>query len=397
MTLSMIINRFTEETPETELIKAACRKIVFNNRVPKKDISFGKKPVDWDVLIRLLEIHDLAPFFYMAFKEKREYIPEEVFNRVRDRYYYAVADNLKKRKEFFSIRDAFVAAGIQMVPIKGIALLDSIYDSDLTRPMTDIDILVRENDIERARMALRALGYRERLLGLKESYWLDKQCHLEFTKRDSNKVSYLTELHWAVDLKRKNDPLLPEAWFRLKTVSGVTVFSPEDNFFIAALHKRRFGRTLGLKDVMDAAMILDRFKEAFNWGYILDEADRGGMNSALFFMVSQVKFLLGAEIPEEDRIKISPPKKKMIKKFIEKNTFLLLTGDTARHLYLKGHLLLYDTFKEPLQYIISIPKEQFARFYSLDPYSKKTDFLYKIRFLYIFFKSILLDYIMEGR
>lgn len=55
---------------------------------------------------------------------------------------------------------ALAGAGIRPVLLKGLAAAGSLYDPPSLRPMRDLDILVREDELDRAESALRAGGFR---------------------------------------------------------------------------------------------------------------------------------------------------------------------------------------------------------------------------------------------
>ena len=112
--------------------------------------------------------------------------------------------------------------------------------------------------------------------------------------------------------------------------------------------------------------------------------------STVFFIICQAKLIYELNIPGYVWKELNLPnwKRKLINRFIEKNTFLLDKRMQNKNLYLKSHFLLYDNFWEPINYIINIPKERFAKYYGLGTYDTNTDFFYRNRLLYIPFKVI---------
>jgi hypothetical protein len=167
----------------------------------------------------------------------------------------------------------------------------------------------------------------------------------------------------------------------------VKLLSVEDTFFGLALHQRRFGIALSLREVCDMARLLNKYKSSFDWDYVLNESRNAKVCSAVFFSLCQVKLFFGLEPPEYvwERLNVAQWKKKIIQRFIEKNTFS--QDINSKNLYLKTHFLLYDNLWEPVDYILNIPQEQFAKFYGLAPYDKNTNFFYRHRILFIFFKT----------
>jgi hypothetical protein len=290
-------------------------------------------------------------------------------------------------QEFLCISAALRQAEIKVVPLKGIAFLQDIYAHIPARPMTDIDLLVEKINFPLAREVLLNLGFSERLDGLKQSYWLEKQCHVQFIKKKSDKNVIYLDLHFSLDFKRKNLEILPQLWSR---VNG-GMLSPEDAIFCLALHQRRFGKVLCFKNIIDAGLILKKHQNTLDWDYLIRQAKSGRMCSTMFFLLTQVKMIFGSEVrlPQLKLFCSSYVKRGLICLFIKHNAFSDSIVKRTKQLYLKSHFLLYDDFLEPASYIFKIPQEQFAKFYNLDPYSKNTKLLYNNRLVYLFYRSVL--------
>ncbi|MCX5714983.1 MAG: nucleotidyltransferase family protein [Candidatus Omnitrophica bacterium] len=279
-----------------------------------------------------------------------------------------------------------------VVQINGVAFLADLYSDAPTRNMVDMDVLVKEADYQRAAVILQELGYKKQLEGLKEEYWRQRQCHVEFRLEKCGRMLSCLDLHWALDFKRKDREVIPHLWDRLKTVNidgiNIETLSAEDAFFSLVLHQRRFGKVLNFKYAFDVASILKRYAKEFDWNYVISEAKHSKLVSAVFFLLFQAKHFLGIDISPPTWEKLTPPyfKMKLIEYFVDNNTFNI--SQEIRGKYLRAHFLLYDNFLEPLEYILRIPKEQFAKFYCLRPYSRKTSILYHSRLAYIPYKSI---------
>ncbi|MDD5097591.1 MAG: hypothetical protein PHU59_03795, partial [Candidatus Omnitrophica bacterium] len=129
----------------------------------------------------------------------------------------------------------------------------------------------------------------------------------------------------------------------------------------------------------------------FDWDYCSKMSKKYKLCSCLYFILYQAEFLSGVKMPLEagNKLRLSPLKKKLIQRFIEKNSFANQDSPALnKNLYLKSHFLLYDSFWEPLIYIFNIPREQFAKYYGFEPYAQRTNLLYHLRFIYIPFKAI---------
>ncbi len=378
--------------PEAALIALIVHRIINNKKKICELLNSGK--IGWLKFKELIAYHELAPFAYLALKEFDSLLPRDIYALLRNSYYCDLARCEHFWQEFLCISAAFKRAQIKILPIKGIALLEDLYSRYPIRPMIDIDLLVEEKEIPTAEKILNDLSYRKNFREGEEKYWREKQIHFAFHKKEG-KANFPVELHWALDFKRKGCFALPELWERVRTIEAdgrlIRLLSPEDTLFSLALHGRRFGKTLCLKNVYDAVLLLNKYAGSFDWDYCLEMSKKYELNSVLFFMLCQVRLLSDKNIPERawKELRVSKFKRAVIRWFIEKNTFSPNIDRRGKGLYLTNHFLLYDTFQEPAAYIFNIPKEQFAKYYGLSPYDRKTGLLYRFKLLYIPLRQII--------
>jgi len=377
--------------PESKLVLAAAEKIVSGK---ENDINamIGRKDVDWDLFKDAMSYHGIVSLTHIWFKSYYSLLPKNIVDVLQASYYYSLLHVSKLQYKFLELHEVFEKKGVIFVPIKGVALLEDLYSDNPARLSSDIDVLVREEDLDIAVKILQEQGYQKELYGLKESYWRNKQYHFIFTKKLNNEFSPIVELHWDLDYRRYRRHLLPRIFNRLRGACmqdrKVKLLSPEDTFFALALHQRRFGIALSLRDVCDMARLLNKYAPSFDWNYVLDESKRSNVCSTIYFAICQVSVLFNINVPGYVHKGLNVPawKKIAIRNFIQKNTFLQNQHANNKRLYLKAHFLLYDNIWEPIDYILNIPQEQFAKFYGLDTYSKKTEFFYRYRLFYIFLK-----------
>jgi len=387
--------------PEVKFILLVAKEIVGNAKAGGIKDLINAQPIDWQRFKELIAYHELTPFAYIGLKKHNVNFPGHLNEFLKQSRYRCLIHSQYLWQEFIEIADVFEKARITLLPIKGLSLLEDIYSKQPFRPMVDIDILVKEEDLATADRLLQNAGYNKELSGLKEEYWRQKQCHITFRKRES-KASALVDVHWALDFKRNRKKILPHLWERIREVQirdkKIELLSPEDTIFSLALHSRRFGKMLCLKYICDIGLILNRYGANFDWDYLLKEARQGKMRTTIFFALSQMKLLLDAAIPQAIWKELRTPfwKRSLIHRFIEKDTFSATGNFSFNNLYLKSHFLLYDSFWEPIEYILNIPQEQFAKYYDLEYYNKKTEFFYKNRLFYILFKTIL-DLICQAK
>lgn len=353
-------------------------------------------PASWDRLNLLLAYHELLPFAYSSLKLQED-VPAAEKEFLKSRYLAGVFNSTRLWQDYLGIQAVFEREGLAAIPLKGIAFIaEGLYGENAhLRAMHDIDLLVKRQDLPRAERLMQEIGFSKDLEGLKEEYWERRNYHKVFVKEEQKGLKETVEIHWALDYDR-GIAVLPELWGRLRT-SGqeggrIRLLSPEDTLFCLALHQRRFGKMLCLKDVCDVARLLHRYSVSLDWGYIRKESGRARLKTTLSFILMQVQEIFGSRMSEKARAALGMPERKAssIRRFILENTFSVTSAPAdkyIRRLYLKNHFLLYDGAWEPVRYILFIPPEQFARYLGLAPYARITRLLYALR---VFYFAVLL-------
>ena len=385
---------YKKNSAEAELFQSLAKSIIRGAEINVKEIIFGSA-IDWKKFREQILFHELSPFLYPLFKNSEGIIPEDLKQLLKRNYYATLARAENLWQEFLSLAKVFKAKEISMVPIKGIASLADIYRERPFRSMVDMDILVKKEELARVEEVLRELRYEKALGGLKETYWLEKNCELTFVKKISGRPFWL-DVHFGLDFKRLHTIQLPRLWERVRYVpvggQMVALLSPEDQLFSIALHGRRYGgRPLCLKNILDLAIILEKYREPFDWGYVVREAHAGRMQSTVFFILLQVAVFFDTSVPDRVWKGFEVPfyKQWLMRRLIERNTFIPYQSATDKAIFLKSHFLLFDDFWEPLLYLLNIPIEQFAKYYDLAPYEKRTRFFYRVRLIYILIGGVL--------
>jgi len=385
---------------EEKLVLMIARSLVYpeEKREIENTLKEKENTFNWDRFIRLAGYHQLLPLAYITLKDKRSLFSMQTYRILKDSYFINSLRNMFLRNEFLTVAKSFNECSISFTPLKGLSFLGRIYQDINCRQMADIDILVKGESLNRVENILVNMGYDKNLQGLKEEYWRTRYCHVSFLRKFDLTSRISLEVHWDLDLKRRRiqDAVLPKVWSRLEEeeLDGqrIRFLSWEDTILSLALHKRRSGNNLILKEVCDLVCIINKFSPEIDWDYIIKYSRISRMQASLYFILLQVNLFFDNLLTSDISRQLNVPywKKKAMKRLILRNTFCDNPNfHNLKNIYLKAHFLLYDNLWEPMDYIFNIPKEEFAKFYGLKPYEKRTNLLYRIKLLYIFYKSIL--------
>ena len=86
-------------------------------------------------------------------------VPADIWERLKNSYYTTAGRNILICQKLNTILTAFNQAGVKVILLKGIALIHTIYPNTALRPMHDIDILIKKEDLIKANEVLNSLGY----------------------------------------------------------------------------------------------------------------------------------------------------------------------------------------------------------------------------------------------
>ena len=117
--------------------------------------------LDWDDVLRLARRNRVTPLLYRSLKAVGPgNVPPEVFDRLQGAFREISASNLRMTGELIGLLDLFGDHGIAAIPYKGPTLAALAYGNLAFREFSDLDLLLHERDLAKARGLLTALGFR---------------------------------------------------------------------------------------------------------------------------------------------------------------------------------------------------------------------------------------------
>jgi hypothetical protein len=117
--------------------------------------------IDWQYTLEQLKREGIAPmlWFYIDINELKPLIFENVYSSLADYFKINLIQNMSALGEAKKAFSKFRAAGIPLVVLKGLFLIEYVYPHPAMRGLSDIDILVHKADIFRVDECLQLLGY----------------------------------------------------------------------------------------------------------------------------------------------------------------------------------------------------------------------------------------------
>lgn len=147
-------------SPEERLILYSCRVNSVSSAVFFHELC--EEIGDWDYFISRSIDTLLAPIVYKYtrfFRPLENKIPLYALNKLRQVHSQIFVKNTFLFKSFQDILLEFEQRDIQVIPLKGIFLLENYYQDFGLRQISDLDLLVRESEVESVIRMFETLGY----------------------------------------------------------------------------------------------------------------------------------------------------------------------------------------------------------------------------------------------
>jgi hypothetical protein len=168
---------------------------------------------DWSTLIELASRHALVPLVAQELAlAASEVVPASVLTELRARSQQGVMRSLQLSGELVDAVHAMTAFGADPMPFKGPTLAVLAYGSLSLRQYEDLDILVRKQEVERARNALFSLGYAP-----VSAYNDSQRASIRRSGHHEQLVNLATgvtiELHWSLNNRSLSHDALEHHWW----------------------------------------------------------------------------------------------------------------------------------------------------------------------------------------
>ncbi len=320
--------------------------------IPGTTISPPAQPLDWRRLVKQVHALGLAPFLYKKLEPVPwlAAIPEEPLRALRNAYFASAARNIVLQSQLEELVRSLAQARIRPVVLKGAALANSLYHNIALRPMGDLDLLLRPDDVKPAIGILNSLGYvlMETEQDRPDPFAPSFTGELVLCK--DSPLPVMVELHWQ---------LIPAVTFRKATrldtgklwehVAPLTVgmyealqLTPEATLIHLCAHLgvHSFRHFRGLLDVV----LLTRELDVAQWELFTGLAELFEVRTVAYVALTLVQRIFQAEMPAAviEQLMPSKARRSLIFRLLRLDELLCPTGQpgmTTGQAYLLRFLL----------------------------------------------------------
>lgn len=267
--------------------------------------------IDWNGLFRFAEDHDLLALLHTSLQGLSAVsVPAMLSQALSDHYHVSALRNRMQYQEFRKLGRLLEEAGIEFIALKGIVLARHIYPDAAQRQFGDIDLLVREVNIDSAKALLEQQGYAatftygirdsqgDALTPLQESIY--RAHYHQYELRSNDGLIYI-DLHWRLSpTLYPADLPTPLVWEAADAyeIDGVSIkrLPDELDLLYLCVHGAKDGWSR-LKWVVDVDRLLSACP-ALDWRRVWDFADRCRCRRMLTAGLRLSQLLLGTPLPD---------------------------------------------------------------------------------------------------
>lgn len=207
-------------------------------------------------------------------------------------YFKNGARNAVVMADLEQLESAFQKSGIDLLPIKGAAFFRAgVYDNLGLRTLSDLDVMVREQDLDKSRLLLHELGYsgEKTTTSLTDAQYRRAKNHL---RPLLSPRGVPLEVHWCFEpYQRSPSHDRSQIWPRARQTPHGLVPSPEDMALQLAIHLSKadlFDFSTFAKTLLDW-QALERFVDQMDLNYLREDVQRRRLENIWTFCMQAFK------------------------------------------------------------------------------------------------------------
>jgi hypothetical protein len=275
--------------------------------------------IDWEKFVRTVRLHGLGPLMY-ANAASFDDVPGHVKDILKKNYLSSMSRSLQMSAELRTIVEQLHSAGIEAVQLKGVTGAMEIFRDIALYPSSDIDILIKRDDILKVADVMTGLGYRA-TCNITDCY-LETNDEVHFLREGMKPVDYHLSL-----VNRRYFKIPDSFWWddlRDGNFEGTAykILSGENNLFFSSLHLFTHGYST-LKFMVSFSEMLRAYEGRLNWEKLIGSSKQLNAYKSLLLSLALASKLLNAPVPETiiNRIDSQSAKDTWICHMIEHNIF----------------------------------------------------------------------------
>lgn len=251
----------------------------------------------WAEIVELSVRHGVAPLLYYRLRTHHPdiSIPASVAEELRDTYLHSAWKNTRRYHELSKVLQILQNEGIPVIVLKGAALAALIYQNIALRPMCDVDLLVRRNDIWKTSEVFSQLGYENKPSSSPKRcmQWIRNVKYM-------NRLIYV-EIHPNVYELPHLAPWINASPKAIASTDNTFILGAEDFLLHLCLHLNHHFKTGTHRLIWwyDIAEVLERYQRELDWNYAIRIAKEHRVEEVIHSILCVINERFHADVPAE--------------------------------------------------------------------------------------------------
>ena len=305
---------------------------------------------NWDYFIENIIERGLAPLFYtkLPLLSNKSKLPDSVLRKLRKTYYTTLKRSINQYDELNKIVAEFNQSDIPVIALKGIYLSEWLYKDLGLRQMSDIDLLIHEEDYKKCLEIFVSLGYYS--FDGDESE-LGGQPDLMHYKARLNEKNVYVELHIKIH-QNKEKYLIPidELWENSVSATlnsiPVTALSLTHNLIHLIVHFEKHFRNghIQFTSVSDIVNLIITKQDEIDWEIFVDYCKKYNCLDIVCKYLMLISKYIDFQLPElilNQNVKVSDKEERKFINYLKGKNFYFTT-------HVSAHLIELNELQSPV-------------------------------------------------
>lgn len=290
------------------------------------------RDIDWNIFLKKAQIEGISPLVFSRLPELNKHfdIPEYVAGELKKDYYLSATKNALIFEELKRVLALFNQKGIQVIVMKGAALAETVYGNPALRSMSDVDLLVKKENIHQVDKLLKKLGYSPADRSVDDiDFTSTYLTTLDYRNPSKNSPSF--HIHWHfVNSTIPNESYIGyikmddiwQAAVRTNIANIETwVMSPYHLIIHLSEHALRVTHSLSkLSYFCDIDRTINYYGKSLDWDILVRDTIRFNLNKMVYTTLYFSAYFIKANVPEDVLLKLKPERLSIPEKIFMRKT-----------------------------------------------------------------------------
>ncbi len=287
-----------------------CARMTMNEDITYNVKEILNRGLNWDYIIEKSRRHGIQSLLYWNLNrtDGGKNVPKEVMAKLKKMYYENAARNMLLYDELGTVLRALKDDGVDVISLKGAFLAEAVYRNIGLRPMSDIDLLIKKEDLHKVKKELARLGYSTPVYPTHLHEKIQNQLQNNEVHYINQGKKIMIDMHWGivpsiipfqVDINKFWENAQPVKIAGIETLMP----APEDSLLHLCLHLDEHINISNaphpqFKGYSDIVAVIMHYEEKINWKYLVESSKNYGIEEPVYHGL-YIASKLGAFVPSD--------------------------------------------------------------------------------------------------